>query len=133
SGTGYADAYGQVLVVVSRVAQTASTGGLLLAVDGQPDATVARKPYWRGNFLVAHDPSLGSAGFKHFRPIVRTDEGLRPLDNAEIEKDPNYGDFSLEQDELETEQFYDRVDAVLSPRPRDPARAVQATLDALDE
>src|SRR5262249_5895921 len=120
-------------VVVSRVAQTASTGGLLLAVDGQPDATVGRKRYWRGNFLFTHDAALGSAGYKHFRPIVRTDDGLRPLDNSEVEKDVNYGDFSLEQDGLETEQFYDRVDAVLSPRPQDPARAVQATLDALDE
>jgi len=132
-GTVYADPYGHVLVVVSRVPQTASNGGLLLAVDGQPDATVARKRYWRGNFLFTHDASLGSAGFKHFRPIVRTDDGLRPLDNAEVEKAADYGDFSLEQDGLETEQFYDRVDAVLSPRPQDPARAVQATLDALDE
>jgi hypothetical protein len=132
-GTVYADPYGHVLVVVSRVAQTGTSGGLLLAVDGQPDATVARKRYWRGNFLFAHDPSHGSAGFKHVRPIVRTDDGLRPLDNAEIDKDASYGDFSLEQDELETEQFYDRVDAVLSPRPQDPTRAVQATLDALAE
>ena len=132
-GTVYADPYGHVLVVVSRVPQTASNGGLLLAVDGQPDATVGRKRYWRGNFLFTHDASLGSAGFKHFRPIVRTDDGLRPLDNAEVERDADYGDFSLEQDGLETEQFYDRVDAVLSPRPQDPARAVQATLDALDE
>ncbi len=132
-GTVYADPYGHVLVVVGRVPQTATSGGLLLAVDGQPDHTVARKRYWRGNFLFVRDPSLGSAGFKHFRPVVRADEGLRPLDNAEVEKDPRYGDFDLEQDGLEAEAFYDRVDAVLSPRPQDPARAVHEVLDALDE
>ena len=132
-GTVYADPYGHVLVVVSRVPQTATTGGLLLAVDGQPDHTVARKRYWRGNFLFVRDPALGSAGFKHFRPVVRADDGLRPLDNPEIEKDPRYGDFDLEQDGLGTEAFYDRVDAVLSPRPQDPARAVHEVLDALDE
>ncbi len=31
----------------------------LLAVDGQPDGTVARKRFWRGNFLFAQDPALG--------------------------------------------------------------------------
>jgi hypothetical protein len=132
-GTVYADPYGHVLVVVRRLPQTATSGGLLLAVDAQPDGTVARKRYWRGNFLFTHDPSLGSAGFKHVRPVVRADDGLRPLDNVEIQKAPAYGDFDLEQDELKTEEFYDRVDAVLSPRPQDPSRAVRATLDALDE
>src|SRR5262249_16976924 len=127
------DPYGHVLVVVRRLPQTATSGGLLLAVDAQPDGTVARKRYWRGNFLFTHDPSLGSAGFKHVRPVVRADDGLRPLDNDEIQKDPAYGDFDLEQDQLKSEEFYDRVDAVLSPRPQDPVRAVRATLDALDE
>jgi hypothetical protein len=132
-GTVYADPYGHVLVLVRRLPQIGSNGGLLLAVDGQPDGTVARKRYWRGNFLFVHDPSLGSAGFKHFRPIVRTDDGLRLLDNDEVSRDPSYGDFDLGQDDLKTEEFYDRVDAILSPRPREPARALQATLDALDE
>ena len=49
--------------------QTATSGGVLLAVDGQPDGTVARKRFWRGNFLFAVDPALGSAGFKRFRPV----------------------------------------------------------------
>src|SRR5262249_59846199 len=52
-GTVYADPYGHVLVVVSRVPQTASSGGLLLAVDGQPDATVGRQRYWPGHFPFA--------------------------------------------------------------------------------
>ena len=133
-GTVYADPYGHVLVVVGRVPQTGTTGGLLLAVDGQPDHTVARKRYWRGNFLFVHDPSLGSAGFKHFRPVVRTDEGLRPLDNAEIGKDPRYGDLDLEQDESRDRGVLRsrRCRAVAAPAgsgacsPRDPRRPRRA-------
>jgi hypothetical protein len=132
-GTVYADPYGHTLVLVQRVAQTESSGGLLLAVDAQPDGTVARKRYWRGNFLFAVDPSLGAAGFKHFRPIVRAGQAVRPLSNAETAARPDYGDYSLEQYAAGVEGFYDRVDAVLSPQPLDPARAFRETIDALDE
>ena len=85
-GTIFADPYGHVLVVAQRVAQTAAAGGILLAVDGQPDGTVARKRFWRGNFLFAIDPALGSAGFKRFRPVVRDAASgqLRRLKNAEL-------------------------------------------------
>src|SRR5262249_49295077 len=132
-GTVYADPYGHTLVLVRRVPQTASSPGLLLAVDAQPDGTVARKRYWRGNFLFALDPSLGSAGFKHFRPIVRDGRGLRPLANREILTNPNWGDYSLEQYQSDVDGFYDRVDDVLSPEPLDPALVFHAAVDALDE
>lgn len=132
-GTVYADPYGHTLVVVRWVPQTATAGGLLLAVDAQPDKTVARKRYWRGNFLFAHDPALGSPGFKHFRPIVRADDGLRPLDNDEIRHDPDYGDFDLQQDAFGIEAFYDRVDGILSPWLQDPTRVLHETIDALEE
>ena len=86
-GTIYADPYGHVLVLVKRVPQTGDGAGVFLAVDGQPDGTVARKRFWRGNFLFAQDPALGSPGFKRFRPIVREKSGsLRRLTNAEIAK-----------------------------------------------
>jgi hypothetical protein len=132
-GTVYADPYGHTLVVVRRVPQTPATGGILLAVDAQPDETIARKRYWRGNFLFAVDPSLGSAGFKHFRPVVRDGSGLRELGNREIAARPDYGDWSLEQYASGAEGFYDTVDAVLSPSPLEPARALHETIDALDE
>src|SRR5690348_281641 len=48
-GTVYADPYGHTLVLVKRVAQTDNAAGVLLAVDAQPDGTVARKRFWRGN------------------------------------------------------------------------------------
>ena len=132
-GTVYADPYGHTLVLVRRVPQTPSSPGLLLAVDAQPDGTVARKRYWRGNFLFALDPALGSAGFKHFRPIVRTGRALRPLSNREILLHPDWGDYSLEQYQSDVDGFYDRVESVLSPEPVDPAVAFRAAIDALDE
>jgi hypothetical protein len=132
-GTVYADPYGHTLVLVRRVPQTVSSPGLLLAVDAQPDGTVARKRYWRGNFLFALDPALGSAGFKHFRPIVREGRGLRPLANREIWMDADWGDYSLDQYQSDVEGFYDRVDDVLSPEPLDAAVVFRAAVDALDE
>ena len=61
-GTVYADPYGHILMIVRRVAQTEDAAGIILAVDGQPDGTVARKRFWRGNFLFAQDPALGGPG-----------------------------------------------------------------------
>lgn len=132
-GTVYADPYGHTLLLVHRIAQTPSAAAVQFAVDAQPDGTVARKRYWRGNFLFALDATLGSAGFKHFRPIVREGGGLRPLRNHEIEMSTDYGDYSLEQYESDVEGFYDRVDATLSPNPLDPKQAFLATMDALEE
>src|SRR5262249_28376857 len=107
-GTVYADPYGHILVLAKRVPQSGDAGGLFLGGEPQPGGTVARKRFWRGNFLFAQDPALGGPGFKRFRPIVRDKNGgLRRLTNAEIAKDPQYGDFSLDQARLSIEDFYD--------------------------
>ncbi len=133
-GTTYADPYGHLLVLVKRVAQTPDAAGVLLAVDGQPDGTVARKRYWRGNFLFAQDPALGGPGFKNFRPIVLEKNGdLRRLTNDEIAKNPQYANFSLEQSQIGVEGFYDRMDDVMSPAPLDPTRAMKEAITALEE
>ena len=133
-GTIYADPYGHVLVLVKRVPQTGDGAGVFLAVDGQPDGTVARKRFWRGNFLFAQDPALGSPGFKRFRPIVREKNGtLRRLTNDEIAKNPDYGDYSLDQSKLAVEEFYDRMDDVMSPAPLEPMRALKEAITALEE
>ena len=133
-GTVYADPYGHILVLVRRVAQTADAAGVIMAVDGQPDGTVARKRFWRGNFLFAQDPALGGPGFKRFRPIVLTKAGaLHRLNNDEIAKNPQYADFSLDQSKLGMEQFYDRMDDVMSPEPLDPLRAMKEAITSLDE
>jgi hypothetical protein len=133
-GTIYADPYGHVLILVKRVPQTGDGAGVFLAVDGQPDGTVARKRFWRGNFLFAQDPALGSPGFKRFRPIVREKNGtLRRLTNNEIAKNPDYGDYSLDQSTLAVEDFYDRMDDVMSPAPLEPMRALKEAITALEE
>ena len=81
-GTVYADPYGHLLVLARRVPQTGDAAGVFLAVDAQPDGTVARKRFWRGNFLFAQDPALGGPGFKRFRPVMRDKGGtLRRLTN----------------------------------------------------
>ena len=133
-GTVYADPYGHVLVLVKRVPQSGDGAGVFLAVDGQPDGTVARKRFWRGNFLFAQDPALGGPGFKRFRPIVREKNGtLRRLTNDEIANNPDYGDYSLDQSKLGVEDFYDRMDDVMSPAPLDPMRAMKEAITALEE
>jgi hypothetical protein len=133
-GTVYADPYGHVLMLVQRVPEAGGAPGVFLAVDAEPDGTVTRKRFWRGNFLFVHEPALGSPGFKRFRPIVREQNGaLRRLTNAEIAKNPQYGDFSLEQTRLSAEEFYDRMDDVMSPEPLDPLRAMQDAITSLEE
>jgi hypothetical protein len=133
-GTVYADPYGHVLMLVKRVPESNGTPGVFLAVDAEPDGSITRKRFWRGNFLFVHDPALGSPGFKHFRPIEREKNGaLRRLTNAEIAKNPQYGDFSLDQSRLGVEDFYDRMDDVMSPEPLDPLRAMQDAITSLEE
>jgi len=128
-GTIYADPYGHVLVLAKRIAQTATSGGILYAVDGQPDGTVARKRFWRGNFLFAIDPALGAAGFKRFRPVVRDRITLkwRHLLNRELP------DYATTQWDGGVEGFYDKMDDVLSPAPLDPMQALLEIIDALEE
>jgi hypothetical protein len=133
-GTVYADPYGHLLIIAKRVPQTDGNAGVFLAVDAQPDGTVSRKRFWRGNFLFAQEPALGDAGFKRFRPIVRDKNGsLRRLTAAEVAKNPNYADFSLEQTKLSVEGFYDKMDDVMSPNPLDPLGAMKEAITSLDE
>jgi hypothetical protein len=132
-GTVFADPYGHVLMIARRLPQSGDAAGVILAVDAQPDGTVARKRFWRGNFLFADDPALGGPGFKRFRPIVRDKNGLRRLTNEEIAKNPDYADFSLEQAKLGVEGFYDRMEDVMSPSPLDPMRAMTEAITSLEE
>src|SRR5207245_1362261 len=121
-------------MIVRRVAQSDGAAGVILAVDGQPDGTVARKRFWRGNFLFAQDPALGSPGFKRFRPMMPGRNGVvRRLTNDEIAKNPQYGDYSLDQSRLGIEDFYDRMDDVMSPSPLDPLRALKETITSIEE
>jgi hypothetical protein len=133
-GTVYGDPYGHVMMLVHRVPEVDGKPGVFLAVDAEPDGSITRKRFWRGNFLFAHDPALGSPGFKHFRPIVRDKSGsLRRLTNAEIANNPQYADFSLDQSQIPVEEFYDRMDDVMSPEPLDPVKAMTDAIESLHE
>jgi hypothetical protein len=137
-GTVYADPYGHVLVLAKRIPQTSTSGGVLLAVDGQPDGTVARKRFWRGNFLFSDDPALGGPGFKRFRPVVREPGFDAPLpDDVTVTwrhlKNHELSDYSRMQYKLGIEGFYDKMDDVLSPAPLDPTQALLETIQALEE
>ena len=134
-GTVYGDPYGHVLMLVRRVPEVNGTPGVFLAVDAEPDGSITRKRFWRGNFLFVHEPALGSPGFKHFRPIMRGEKAgsLHRLSAAEIAKNPQYGDFSLEQSQMTPEEFYDRMDDVMSPEPLDPMSAMTDAITSLTE
>jgi hypothetical protein len=119
---------------VHLVPESDGKPGVFLAVDAEPDGSITRKRFWRGNFLFVHDPSLGTSGFKRFRPIMREKNGpLRRLANAEIAKNPNYGDFSLDQSQIGMEEFYDRMDDVMSLEPLDPVKAMTDAIASLNE
>jgi hypothetical protein len=132
-GTVYADPYGHVLIVAKRTAGTKDKGGVLLAVDGQPDGTVSRRRFWRGNFLFAEDRAMGSPGFKRFRPVVYEDKKARSLTNREIAANGDYGDYSLDQYKGGVEGFYDKMDDILSPTPLEPTVALIETIDTFEE
>jgi hypothetical protein len=134
-GTIYADPYGHVLVVAKWVPQTATGGGLLLAVDGQPDGSVGRKRFWEGTFLFASDVASAGPGFKAFRPLVREGDAgpLAPLTNAALAHDERFTPVSLEQAGLAQEAFYARLGKVINPSGLDPAAAYEETLSALVE
>ncbi|MTW19866.1 hypothetical protein [Allochromatium palmeri] len=131
-GTLYADPYGHILLLVKWLPGDGRTSGRLLAVDAQPDNSVARKRYWEGNFLFARTASAGP-GFKAFRPLVPSGSGWRLLSNAELDGYSGRPAFSLEQARLDPDSFHARVDGLINPRGLDPAAAYESVLEALME
>ena len=67
-GTVYADPYGHVLMLVRRVPEANGTPGVFLAVDAEPDGSITRKRFWRGNFLFAHEPYARHPRLQAFPP-----------------------------------------------------------------
>ncbi len=58
---------------------------------------------------------------------------MRRLGNAEIARNPQYGDVSNEQSQMSAEDFYDRMDDVMSPDPLDPVKAMTDAITSLNE
>jgi hypothetical protein len=130
----YADPYGHTLIIVKWVPQTANRGGMLLAVDAQPDNSVARKRFWEGNFLFAETPGAGP-GFKAYRPPVadRGRGGWSPPPNGALDGRSGLPPYSDEQAELTPADFYARMERLINPRGLAPDAAYAATLEALME
>lgn len=131
-GTLYADPYGHTMIIVKWVPQTAARGGLLLAVDAQPDNSVARKRFWEGTFLFAQTPSAGP-GFKAHRPLVPGPGGLRLLPNGALDGRDGTPRYSQEQGGLSPADFYARMEHLINPHGLDPEGAYGAALAALVE
>jgi hypothetical protein len=136
-GAVYADPYGHVLSVVEFVDPEGTLPGVLYAVDGQPDGSITRKRFWEGNFLWNPDPALGGSGFKAFRPlVVKYEDGgqiVESLTDAQIAKNPDYGDVSRAQAKLDANKFYDTMDRLITPSVRDPFVAQEEMVRALSE
>ncbi len=132
-GTVYADPYGHVMILVKWVPQRPGEPGLLLAVDAQPDNSVARKRFWEGTFLFADTPSAGP-GFKTFRPLVRTGGGgARVLPNNALDGRNGLPPYSTEQAGLRPDDFYARMERLINPSGLEPEAAYRSTLAALME
>jgi len=131
-GVVFADPHGHTLTLVRWIPQTAHSAGKLLAVDAQPDGTIAVKRFWQGNFLFHTGDIVGEAGFKAFRPIQLDEAGnLDLMSNAQITQHPDYGNYSLEQREMQARSFYDRMDRLINPEPLDPVQAFRELHDAV--
>lgn len=134
-GTVFADPYGHVLVVAAWIPQSADGSGMLLGAEAQPDGTVGRRRFWRGSFLFDPDTRSVGAGFKAWRPatVDRATGLVVTPTNAELTGSADHPAFSEEQYRGSADAFYDRMEALIQPRPLAPPRALEAVLDALEE
>ncbi|WP_428262047.1 NlpC/P60 family protein [Haliangium sp.] len=134
-GVLFADPYGHMLVVADWVPQGAGSYGVLVGADAQPDGTVGRRRFWRGSFLFDPDATSGGAGFKAIRPL-ELDPGtsaLVALENRELRSRRRPAPYSRQQYQGTIDDFYDAMNALINPRPLDPAALQGALVDALAE
>jgi hypothetical protein len=132
-GTVYADPYGHTLIIISWVPQTKNHPGRLLAVDAQPDKTIAIKRFWQGNFLFNTSEVVGEPGFKAFRPISYENNKPRMMPNKVLTDSAGYAPFSLQQRKMESEDFYHTLERIINPKPLDPEEALLDLVQALHE
>lgn len=132
-GVVFADPYGHTLTIIRWIPQTEKEAGLLLAVDAQPDGTIGIKRFWRGNFLFTTTKVTGEPGFKAFRPVAMKKGEATLMNNKEILKNKNYGNFSLQQKEMDPSAFYDTMDRLINPMPLDPVSAFHELHKAVHE
>jgi hypothetical protein len=134
-GTVFADPYGHLLVVARWVPQGPDGYGILVGADAQPDGTIGRRRFWRGSFLFHPDTEHVGAGFKAWRPVLyhRREDAYESLPNERITARGGYVPFSMEQYEGTTDDFYERMEALINPRALDPWVVQRSLIDALEE
>jgi hypothetical protein len=132
-GVVFADPYGHTLVLVSWIPQTKDHPGLLLAVDAQPDNTIAIKRFWRGNFLFNTSEVVGEPGFKAFRPILFNDGKAVLVQNDALTDSTGFAPFSMQQRKMDRDNFYLAMERLINPEPLDPEAALTDLVQALHE
>jgi len=132
-GTVYADPYGHTFILVSWVKQTKNKPGVLLAVDAQPDNTIAIKRFWKGNFLFNTSEVVGEPGFKAFRPILFENGKIKLVKNDALNEASGFVSFSMQQKQMEMEVFYRTMEKIINPKPLDPEAALLDLIQALHE
>jgi len=132
-GTVYADPYGHTFVIVRWIPQTKDKPGQLLAVDAQPDKTIAIKRFWKGNFLFNTKEVVGEPGFKAFRPIMLDNGKLTLMKNEELNAAAGFSQFSMQQKMMGSEVFYNTMERVINPKPLDPEATLLNLINALHE
>ena len=126
-GTIYADPYGHLFIIADWIPQGVGTYGVLVGADAQPDGTIGRRRFWPGSFLFTPDTTEAAGGFKAFRPAKYYGGRTRQLRNADI------SGYSLEQYKGTKDAFYDKVEALINPRPLDPNAMLEVLVTALHE
>ncbi len=132
-GTTYADPYGHLLIVAGWRGQALDGYGILIGADAQPDGTIGRRRFWRGSFLFTPETTDVGAGFKAFRPVVVRSGQATVLTNDELAKHRDFPPFSREQYAGTQDDFYDKMESIINPRPLDPMDLLISLIDALEE
>jgi hypothetical protein len=133
-GTMFADPYGHLLVLAGWYPQAPGGYGILMGADAQPDGTIGRRRFWRGNYLFTADTSRAGSGWKAYRPRVRKDGALVSLDNKTLGSARGWWTpWSHQQYDGTTDDFYDAMEALINPRPLDALQMQVSLVDALQE
>jgi hypothetical protein len=107
---------------------------MLLGADAQPDASVGRRRFWRGNFLFTPDTRDVGAGFKAFRPILAANDGVLTAPSAaEWPSGPDHPAPSLEQYQGSADDFSAKLDQLIYPRPIAMLDRMRQVVLALEE
>ena len=134
-GTIYADPYGHILVLVKRVPQTATARASSSPSTGSPTGPSRASASGAATSCSRRIPrSAARASSVSGRSCSTRTARCGGSPTSEIAKNPQYGDFSLDQTQARAiEDFYDRMDDVMSPAPLDPLRAMKEAITSLEE